>query len=656
MSEILLGYETGTGKAVSIPLAHTAVVGQTQLSGKTTTLEALIERGELRAVAFITKPGEKSFGDAPRILPYFRERADWEYVKQLLEARRGESLSKWDGYLMRVCRGAKTLADVRDNVEAELPKKRTARPTHYETLAGYLDLLVPELERVPYSDSLKIPRGINVMDLSELSDEMQSMVLRSTIERIHQHERNTVLVLPEAWKFVPEGERSAVFDALHVFIREGATNGNFLWIDAQDIAVVSKRILKSVSVWILGRQNEANEVARTINHLIEPMAIRSDMIKTLGIGQFLVCAGGAARKVYVMPKWLGALDAQAIARGEESIETARRIFEQKRAAMKSAAFVPHASSASFRGGRPDAGDRARETVEQRPIEPLPPKPIPAPPQLLQLQIQEIPDHEENAANPGQSRVVSPTSQAHTEGSVGSALDAGGADVDQPEDEMYKQQFEELTETHRALIQVHDAMVGRVQQLIEAMEKAGIKIPPPSIRDIPPGASGKTLGTAGYYEFTGKGWSEAARATEHGAPVTLPASGQAGNGSLGLSLTVPQLDYIYRYVTARAEKDPAVLRVITSRPEIQVHVTAKTLEVDESEPTGAIALLIHEKFFDGDGKNGNAVCKELIDRRKLGFARRTLYDNLETVARMGFLVHEGKLYRATGRKVTVARGA
>lgn len=204
--------------------------------------------------------------------------------------------------------------------------------------------------------------------------------------------------------------------------------------------------------------------------------------------------------------------------------------------------------------------------------------------------------------------------------------------------MYKEKVEELEPKYHTLIMVHDAMVVRVQQLIKAMEGAGIKIPAPLVD----ATAGKVIDypkpASGHYELT-----------EKGAAILSAAP---GNGSLGLSLTVPQLDYIYRYVTARAERDPAVLRVITSRPEIQVHVTAKTLEVDESEPTGAIALLIHEKFFDGEGKNGNAVCKELIDRRKLGFARRTLYDNLETVARMGFLVHEGKLYRATGRKVTV----
>ena len=45
MSEtILLGFEEKTGKPFYMKLAHTVVTGMTQISGKTTTLEAIIFR------------------------------------------------------------------------------------------------------------------------------------------------------------------------------------------------------------------------------------------------------------------------------------------------------------------------------------------------------------------------------------------------------------------------------------------------------------------------------------------------------------------------------------------------------------------------------------------------------------------------------------
>ena len=85
---IHLGYEIGTGKRVSIPLNHMAVVGQTQVSGKTTTLEALVERSGLKAIAFITKPGEKSFRLQHPIPAFFSESTVddyWKYVQAIVE-------------------------------------------------------------------------------------------------------------------------------------------------------------------------------------------------------------------------------------------------------------------------------------------------------------------------------------------------------------------------------------------------------------------------------------------------------------------------------------------------------------------------------------------------------------------------------------------
>ena len=49
MTQVLAGYEIGTGKPVQIPMAHMAVTGQTQRSGKTTAQEAPETHGERQA-------------------------------------------------------------------------------------------------------------------------------------------------------------------------------------------------------------------------------------------------------------------------------------------------------------------------------------------------------------------------------------------------------------------------------------------------------------------------------------------------------------------------------------------------------------------------------------------------------------------------------
>ncbi len=116
-----LGYEIGTGDPVGIPLRHLAVTGQTQESGKTTTLEALISRAEgLRAVAFVTKRGERSFQTGRRIKPYFRERADWQFVASVLEATLRERLKFERSWIIRASKGARSLADVQRNVREAL--------------------------------------------------------------------------------------------------------------------------------------------------------------------------------------------------------------------------------------------------------------------------------------------------------------------------------------------------------------------------------------------------------------------------------------------------------------------------------------------------------------------------------------------------------
>lgn len=86
VTTIRLGFAVGSGEPVDIPAQHMVVTGQTQQAGKTTTLEALIKRSGLTAVAFITKRGEGSFRESREIAPYFRERADWQFVSAVLEA------------------------------------------------------------------------------------------------------------------------------------------------------------------------------------------------------------------------------------------------------------------------------------------------------------------------------------------------------------------------------------------------------------------------------------------------------------------------------------------------------------------------------------------------------------------------------------------
>ena len=114
-SKILLGFQVGSGDPVYLDLHHTAVFGMTAMSGKTTTLEALINRSGLRGVAFITKRGESAFRTAHVIPPYYKPRADWEFVEGLINVALGEKVKYEPGMrwgIMKVCEGTKDLRAV----------------------------------------------------------------------------------------------------------------------------------------------------------------------------------------------------------------------------------------------------------------------------------------------------------------------------------------------------------------------------------------------------------------------------------------------------------------------------------------------------------------------------------------------------------------
>src|SRR5436190_21226468 len=142
---IHLGFEVGKGQAVEIPCRHMVVTGQTQEAGKTTTLEGLIARSGLPAVAFVTKRGEQSFSDGRRIDPYFRERADWQFVASVLEATMRERMKFERSWIMRASKGAKTLAEVQRNVRRLMKDAKGLSGDVYFTLNEYLDIVVPRV-------------------------------------------------------------------------------------------------------------------------------------------------------------------------------------------------------------------------------------------------------------------------------------------------------------------------------------------------------------------------------------------------------------------------------------------------------------------------------------------------------------------------------
>lgn len=306
MTDVLLGYEMTTGKPVTIPVAHMAVTGITQASGKTTTLEALIGRSGRKAITFVTKRGESAFRDCPRVPIYFREHCDWMFVSSVLEAYLGEKVKTERVYIMRACEDAKSLRDVAYNVRGMLFQcKAGAEETIYYVLNEYFKGLLPEVESLPTSDALVLTPGINVMDVSAYSQPLQGLVISSAMEWIAEHENDVITLIPEAWEFIPREHGSPCKTAAIHLARKGACAGNFVWLDSQDLASIDISVRKMVTVYLLGVQREKNEVKRTLDHIPETLRrpTRAEIMQ-LERGWFYVSVGHEVRCVYVQPAWL----------------------------------------------------------------------------------------------------------------------------------------------------------------------------------------------------------------------------------------------------------------------------------------------------------------------------------------------------------------
>jgi len=321
------------GKPVKLSPSHLVVTGQTQEAGKTTALEKLsqkaVEETGSKVLVFITKKDEDGFRDlGEQVKPYYRDEVNWEYVVQILETAMNKSMDFKEPWIIKAVQGnypgiqpADTLRDVWENVQTLLKNHRdeehdfTLRGMEadvYVSLNAYFEKVVPKLEEADLATELELNQGINLMDLRHLDRELQSLVIGKTVEKIYEDDslRNSITIIPEAWKFLPQGSGSPCKNPVETFVREAAGQDKYLWIDSQDITGMEKTILKQVNNWIMGYQNEKNEVERTRDQmpLTKRQAPGKEEVMSLKIGEFFLCNKSGIQKVYIDPSWINEIE------------------------------------------------------------------------------------------------------------------------------------------------------------------------------------------------------------------------------------------------------------------------------------------------------------------------------------------------------------
>jgi hypothetical protein len=665
---ILLGWEIGSGRRVEIPdTGHLAWFGQTQLSGKTTALEAIAYRGELRAVAFITKQGEGGFLTGRMIPPYFSEPTNdeeqplWRWVKSILEASQQRKLNFEEAWIIRCCedpRSAKTLKDVHENIKALLggeggyvekgrgkKKKKewkyTRKPVSginagvYTSLKAYFDIVMPQLARLPYTKKLTLHNGLNVMDLREYAMETQALVIRSVMEWVYQHEKGVRVIVPEAQDFVPQGKNSPVKMACETLVRKAGANKNFMWLDSQDMAAVDKIMLRACSIVGIGVQTEAHEIDRSLDGLFMPQ-LRPVDIARLKIGEFFVRTPEAkVSKVYVQPAWMDSeLHAQAIAKGEESVASARQMLRAFKDSRKPHQLlqvqiqeVPDGEEKEegrtdvhrFEERRGEDGDRDKgdgvaasilsdvrvaDEAEKIPSpQILNENPSRAESPLRRVKEQFYPDGASRHAN--ESEAPMPATPSLADKMRGYYESHVRLFVNMPDG--FESNFVAFLDDYRKLVEAHDALAARVRAFEE-------------------------------HEF------------ESGADVPT-------NGDGDKNISREALEEMYGFIRLRLMKDPAVLEILARQPEIRVKVERQIIHAKGDTMDGRLALLVHEGFFDKQ-KTRADVGAELRRRGVLKDKAnlKILSPYLAKLTSHGFLTREGDSFRAVAemkKQVAVA---
>jgi len=148
------------------------------------------------------------------------------------------------------------------------------------------------------------------------------LIIQSVADEVLKTMKGVIIVIPECWKFLPQKYNNPCKRVVESYIRQGATNNNFIWIDSQDMAGVDKIPLKQISTWILGYQAERNEVKHTLDQISLPKKLKpkEEDIMSLRKGHFYLSSYEGVKNVYVQPVWLSDEDAIKITKGKLNVD------------------------------------------------------------------------------------------------------------------------------------------------------------------------------------------------------------------------------------------------------------------------------------------------------------------------------------------------
>jgi hypothetical protein len=283
------------GSPVQIEPFHFAIIGQTQFSGKTTLIKRLSEWAAslgYKVLIFDSKETEADYSGFGREVPVcLRETTDSFVLIGLLESMFKRRLTPYYATLSRITEGARGFDDIIARArDLEARTRSSWLRDACRVLYDLLERLRRETSRIQTVPQLQLYNGINRMAINNFSLEAQQLIIKNAFEdalRLYKH--NLILVLDEAFKFLPEKWSSAATRAVMNVITQGAKTGLYVWLASQFLAITDKDPLKACACKFLGTQDHITEVKHTLDLIPEARGkFTSDDVMKLKLGHWIL--------------------------------------------------------------------------------------------------------------------------------------------------------------------------------------------------------------------------------------------------------------------------------------------------------------------------------------------------------------------------------
>ena len=322
---LFIGYEVGTGKPVKVPVFFMLVTGQTRLSGKTTFLKAVAKQAVKQGYKVLVLDSKTNLADyegfGEDVPVCLKQSTDSLILLGLLESIFERKITRDYSTLTRITEGAKTFEDVITNAKVLKGKSRAGWVRDSCTkLIDLLQRLLEQARKTETSTKLVLPYPINRMAINEFETPAQQLIAKTVFEEALRMEK-VIVILDEAYKFLPQKWRSACARAVQDYVTQGGATECYLWMATQFLAPTNKDTMKAMAVKMLGTQDHDTECEHTMDLI--PFAkgtYTTDVIMRLKLGHFVVVTKEWVKTVYVVPEYADEKEVIEVALGKRKPE------------------------------------------------------------------------------------------------------------------------------------------------------------------------------------------------------------------------------------------------------------------------------------------------------------------------------------------------